>query len=132
MMTKHSQKRIKERMGYRGTTAERVVSNALERGFTLESAPNFLQRDYLKRKISPGYTPILYQGHCFIFAQDRCVTVLDMPCYLQHKPINRGKERVRHPQKYFKLYGFPDKWALSARQYDFYYEQDMCEKEHII
>ena len=125
MMTKHSQKRMKERMGYRGTTAERIVNNALERGFTAENAPIFGQRNYLKYKTSPGYAPILYQDHCFVFAQDRCVTVLDMPCYLQHKPIKRGKERVRHPQKYFKLYGFPEDWMTKAQQYDFNCGQDV-------
>lgn len=31
MMTKHSQLRIKQRMGYRGRTAARVVQNALQR-----------------------------------------------------------------------------------------------------
>lgn len=125
MMTRHCQQRMKERMGYRGTTAERVVNNALERGYTADSAPEFLQRYYLKQKASPGYTPVLYQGCCFIFAQDRCVTVLDVHCLLEYKPINRGKEQVRHPQKYFKLYGYPNDWMTEAQQYAFNCEQDV-------
>ena len=125
MMTKHSQKRIKERMGYRGTTAERVVNNALKRGYLAESAPEFLQRDYLNQKASPGHTPVLYQDHCFIFVQDICITIMDVPFRLKRRSINRGKDQVRHPQKYFKLYGFPDDWAAEAQQYNFNFEQDM-------
>ena len=109
MMTKHSQLRIKQRMGYRGRTAARVVQNALQKGCTADSAPDFPQQFYLRSVTSPGCTARLYQDHCFIFAQDdTCITVLPPPGILRRHPVARGKEHLRHHRQKYRLNGFPD------------------------
>ena len=111
MMTKHSQLRMKQRMGYRGRTAARVVQNALEKGYTADTAADFRQEFYLRASVEHGCTARLYQDHCFIFAEDTCITVLPRMEVLFHRPVNRGKEHLRNPRRYYKLYGFPDEWS---------------------
>ena len=114
MMTNHSRLRMKQRMGYRGGTAERIAQNALEKGHTTNNAPTYLERWYLHTLSSGQRTPLLYQNHYFIFAQDTCITVLDTPRFLRRRPVNRGKEHIRHPRQYYKLYGFPEEGDSAA------------------
>ena len=112
MMTKHSQLRMKQRMGYRGAAAERIVNNAMERGYTAETAPTSWQQNYLQRKASPGYSVVLYQDRCFVFAEQKCITVIDTPHYLERNHLYRNKKQIRNPRQYFKMYGFPDEWRM--------------------
>lgn len=89
MTTVHSLKRMKERMGRRGRTAVRIVENAYRRGRTADDAVTDLERQYLRHVGRNGnYTARIYQDHCFIFAGDRCITVLPLPEYLRQKRKN--------------------------------------------
>ena len=119
MMTKHSQLRMKQRMGYRGAAAERIVNNAMERGYTAETAPTSQQQNYLQRKTSPGYSAVLYQDRCFVFAEQKSITVINAPHYLQHTHLYRSKKRIRNPRQYFRLYGPPDDWGRKRQKRSF-------------
>lgn len=83
MTTRHSIKRVKQRMGYKGKTAARVIENAYVRGISDASAGTPLLRHYLQgTAAADGYSAHLYQGFCFIFAGNACITVLPQPRWL--------------------------------------------------
>ena len=79
---KHSQKRIKERVGIPKKAAERNAANALEKGLKREECTGRLRRyfDFLFLSHRKGGKARIYNNHVYIFTvQDSLITVIPLP-----------------------------------------------------
>lgn len=105
MITIHAQDRIHERLGYRAEKAARIATNAFFRGLA-PSDLNSQERRYLRvQESKEGCIARLYNGYCYIFAQDgTCITMYVPPKWFGSKDLFVGKERIRNRKKYYCRY----------------------------
>ena len=84
-VTKHSKKRIKERMGLPKKSIQRQATLAIERGYshreTKGNLRKYIDRVYLSHR--QGNNIKVYNNHIFVFQNTILITVLKIPAKLQ-------------------------------------------------
>ena len=102
MITLHSLKRAKERIGINEKTARKQIHLAFERGKTAEQFSSW-EKSYLQAEAHNDCYAIAYNGYCYIFSCDcLCVTLYPLPSWFGKKKRFDGKTRIRNYKSYTK------------------------------
>ena len=86
MITKHSKKRAKERLGINNKSLERMAPIVLEKGIGHSEVPNKLKKYFDKLYLSHGNgnNIKIYGNHIYIFANEVLITVLHLPKHFKN------------------------------------------------
>lgn len=107
MITYHGQKRAKKRFGIGYEQAENLFEEAKKYG---KYAEDYVYRsdeyDYLlSREHHKGNRAVAYEGVCYIFSGDVCITMFNLPLWFENHKHYEGKEKVRNLKTYMRHYG---------------------------
>ncbi len=105
-ITKHAEKRLKQRCGFNKKSMERMVSKALNEGVSHKETKGELKKwvsgVYLKEKKTNNIR--LYGDKAYLFHSDMLITVFQIPPYLTKnikKRIISRKERESNGEKQY-------------------------------
>lgn len=100
--TFHSIERAKKRMGINEKKANRVITNAVEKGKRVEDLSSW-ERNYIGHEAKGDVNAIAFNGYCYIVNEDGfCVTMYKLPKWFDKKKHYNGKERIRKFKAYSK------------------------------
>ena len=103
MVTKHSIKRARQRLGCNKKGAERIVALALERGQDYNSFSD-RERKYLEErsKYATNTFCVYYNGAIYVFSDSGfCITVLNSPKWFGKTKYYYKNERIRDPRRVY-------------------------------
>lgn len=105
MTTIHALQRAKERQGYNSKAALNQMIRALEKGKTAKDYSS-KERKWLEKytESHPGTIARTYDGFCFLFEKDLCITLFPLPKWFYKKKRYDGKEKIRDAKKYTKYH----------------------------
>ena len=103
LATFHSIERAKKRMGINEKKANRVITNAIEKGKRVEDLASW-EKNYMQNEAKgDDVTAIAFNGYCYIVNDDGfCVTMYKLPKWFDKKKHYNGKERIRNFKSYSK------------------------------
>ena len=102
MVTLHSIERLKDRRNIKNKkSAVKNIYLAKQRGKRAEDCTSW-ESDFLSTEAYDDSTAIAYDGYCYIFKDDVCLTMYELPSWFGKKKHFNGKERIRDYKKYCK------------------------------
>ena len=102
MVTEHSLKRAKQRIGINKKYAERQIRLARERGKRADQFKS-LEKKYLSRTVYEECEPIVYDGYCYLFSNEgNCITIYPLPNWFGKKKHYDGKTKIKKIKTYYK------------------------------
>lgn len=95
IITKHGEKRIRERSGINKKAVERIVQKAYDVGFTREDTTGQLKKwiDRIYEKNLPANRVRIYGDNMYLFANEYLITMIQIPNELR-KNIKNGQKRI--------------------------------------
>ena len=110
LTTYHCIQRGKKRIKTNKKKTYNLAKRALEYGlrYTALKSNTFLAH-FLKSKTNDDAFAVAYNNYCFIFSQKTlsCLTVYEIPEYIQKKQYFDGKEHIKNYKKYCR-YNFKE------------------------